>query len=121
MTSNRNEMLLVEIRTEELPPAQLWRLADAFPDLLLEELRKKGFADDKSQRAKDDNENKLLATPRRLVALLQNIKSESAAKTVMRRGPQIAACKDSEGRADKSVNRIYAKHWRNMRKRFAAN
>ena len=103
MTSNRNEMLLVEIRTEELPPAQLWRLADAFPDLLLEELRKKGFADDKSQRAKDDNENKLLATPRRLVALLQNIKSESAAKTVMRRGPQIAACKDSEGAPTKAL------------------
>ena len=103
MTSNRNEMLLVEIRTEELPPAQLWRLADAFPDLLLEELRKKGFADDESQRAKDDNENKLLATPRRLVALLQNIKSESAAKTVMRRGPQIAACKDSEGAPTKAL------------------
>ena len=95
--------LLVEIRTEELPPAQLWRLADAFPDLLLEELRKKGFADDKSQRAKNDNENKLLATPRRLVALLQNIKSESAAKTVMRRGPQIAACKDSEGAPTKAL------------------
>ena len=95
--------LLVEIRTEELPPAQLWRLADAFPDLLLEELRKKGFADDKSQRAKDDNGNKFLATPRRLVALLQNIKSESAAKTVMRRGPQIAACKDSEGAPTKAL------------------
>ena len=95
--------LLVEIRTEELPPAQLWRLADAFPDLLLEELRKKEFADDKSRRAKDDNENKLLATPRRLVALLQNIKSESAAKTVMRRGPQIAACKDSEGAPTKAL------------------
>ncbi|MGI9296650.1 MAG: glycine--tRNA ligase subunit beta [Gammaproteobacteria bacterium] len=105
MTSNSPRNLLVEIRTEELPPAQLWRLADAFPDSLLDALRKAGFADGESHRAKNEigGGDKLLATPRRLVALLQNVKSASAAKTVIRRGPQLAACKDSEGAPTKAL------------------
>lgn len=95
----KTETLLAEIRTEELPPAQLWRLADSFADSLLAELQKIGFADNQSHRV-----NKKLATPRRLVALLHNIKSESPAKEIFRRGPQLVACRDSEGLPTKALS-----------------
>ena len=95
----KTETLLAEIRTEELPPAQLWRLADSFADLLLAELQKIGFADNQSHRV-----NKKLATPRRLAALLHNIKSESPAKEIFRRGPQLVACRDSEGLPTKALS-----------------
>ena len=91
--------LLAEIRTEELPPAQLWRLADSFADSLLAELQKIGFADNQSHRV-----NRKLATPRRLAALLHNIKSESPAKEIFRRGPQLVACRDSEGLPTKALS-----------------
>ena len=97
--------LLAEIRTEELPPAQLWRLADSFADSLLAELQKIGFADDESRRIKNQmGGNKKLATPRRLAALLHNIKSESPAKEIFRRGPQLVACRDSEGLPTKALS-----------------
>ena len=42
---NTTESLLVEIRTEELPPRQVERLARDFTARLLEDLRGEGFAD----------------------------------------------------------------------------
>ena len=104
MTAQNTKTLLVEIRVEELPPAQLWRLADIFPDSLLAELQKAGFADNDSHRIKNKrNENILLATPRRLVALLKNIKDESLPRKIFRRGPQLAACYDNEGAPNKAL------------------
>ena len=101
----KTETLLAEIRTEELPPAQLWRLADSFADSLLAELQKIGFADDESRRIKNQmGGNRKLATPRRLTALLHNIKSESPAKEIFRRGPQLVACRDSEGLPTKALS-----------------
>ena len=94
-----NKTLLVEIRTEELPPAQVWNLADAFPDMLLAELQKADFADKNSRRAP----NKKFAAPRRFAALLENIKSESPEKEIFRRGPQTAACRDANGAPTKAL------------------
>ena len=36
----KTDKVLVEVRTEELPPLLLWRLADDFPDSLLVALQK---------------------------------------------------------------------------------
>ena len=91
-----NNTLLVEIRTEELPPKLVWELADSFPDSLLAELQKTGFSGKRAQ-------NKKFATPRRFAALLENVKSESPEKEIFRRGPQIAACRDSEGMPTKAL------------------
>ncbi|MGU9951125.1 MAG: glycine--tRNA ligase subunit beta [Gammaproteobacteria bacterium WSBS_2016_MAG_OTU1] len=96
--------LLVEIRTEELPPKVLWDFSDLFPGMLLTALKKSGFADYNSQRAKNDKgKNKILGTPRRLVALLQDIEPESAATEIYRRGPQLAACHDSDKNPTKAL------------------
>ena len=85
--------LLVEILTEELPPALVWRLADDFPNDLLTALCAAGFATQESPQAQREK----LATPRRLIALLQNIRTASPPQTVFRRGPPLAVCYDKDG------------------------
>ena len=73
--SAKTGALLVEARTEELPPQLLPDLANQFPDSLLTNLKRAGFADDDSHREQDgDGRPKLLATPRRVAALLKNIR-----------------------------------------------
>ena len=100
---SKPDSLLVEIRCEELPPAVLWSLADSFPDSLLRELQAEGFADSNSHRAKGNRGDKKLATPRRLAALLQNIRDESPPREFFRRGPKLSACKDKDGRPTKAL------------------
>ena len=89
------ETLLVEIRTEELPPNMSERLAMHFVHLLSEELQQAEFT--------KDDKNKRLFTPRRLAALLQNIHAESPARQVSRRGPQVEACRDASGSPTKAL------------------
>ena len=100
---SKTDLLLVEIRCEELPPAVLWSLADSFPDSLLRELQAEGFADSNSYRAKGERGDKKLATPRRFVALLQNIRDESPPREFFRRGPKLSAGKDKDGRPTKAL------------------
>ena len=96
--------LLVEARTEELPPQLLGGLAMQFPDSLLTNLQKAGFADDESFREKDAGGNpKLLATPRRIAALLKNIRRAAPDRTLTRRGPQVAAALDKDGKPTKAL------------------
>ncbi|MGI9306468.1 MAG: glycine--tRNA ligase subunit beta, partial [Gammaproteobacteria bacterium] len=102
MTSNTPERcaetLLVEIRTEELPPKLVRELAASFPRSLCAELNKAGFVG-----GIPFPQYTTWATPRRFVALLANIKSESPEKEIFRRGPQTAACRDSEGAPTKAL------------------
>ena len=69
----KTDKLLVEVRTEELPPLLLWRLADDFPDSLLVALQKAGFAADNAERVKESGQVKgqRLATPRRLAGIVR--------------------------------------------------
>ena len=96
--------LLVEARTEELPPQLLSGLANQFPDSLLTNLQKAGFADAESLREKDAEGNpKLLATPRRIAALLKNIRRAAPDRALTRRGPQVAAALDKDGKPTKAL------------------
>ena len=96
--------LLVEARTEELPPQLLGGLANQFPDSLLTNLQKAGFADAESFREKDAEGNpKLLATPRRIVAALKNIRRAAPDRMLTRRGPQVAAALDKDGKPTKAL------------------
>ena len=96
--------LLVEARTEELPPQLLGGLANQFPDSLLTNLQKAGFADAESFREKDaDGNPKLLATPRRIAALLKNIRRAAPDRALTRRGPQVAAALDKDGKPTKAL------------------
>ena len=103
----RTGALLVEARTEELPPQLLRGLAVQFPQTLLANLRRSGFADDESFPETDDGERngnpKLLATPRRIVALLRNIRRAAADRMLVRRGPQVTAALDKDGRPTKAL------------------
>ena len=96
--------LLVEARTEELPPQLLGGLANQFPDSLLTNLQKAGFADAESSREKDaEGRLKLLATPRRIAALLKNIRRAAPDRMLTRRGPQVAAALDKDGKPTKAL------------------
>ena len=96
--------LLVEARTEELPPQLLGGLANQFPDSLLTNLQKAGFADAESFREKNAAGGpKLLATPRRIAALLKNIRRAAPDRTLTRRGPQVAAALDKDGKPTKAL------------------
>ena len=96
--------LLVEARTEELPPQSRGGLANQFPDSLLTNLQKAGFADAESFREQDAEGNpKLLATPRRILALLKNIRRAAPDRTLTRRGPQVAAALDKDGKPTKAL------------------
>ena len=96
--------LLVEARTEELPPQLLGGLAMQFPDSLLTNLQKAGFADAESFREKSAGGGpKLLATPRRIAALLKNIRRAAPDRALTRRGPQVAAALDKDGKPTKAL------------------
>ena len=105
MSANvKSGALLVEARTEELPPQLLPDLANQFPDSLLTNLKRAGFADDDSHREQDgDGRPKLLATPRRVAALLKNIRRAAPDRMLTRRGPQVASALDKDGRPTKAL------------------
>ena len=101
---NTTESLLVEIRTEELPPRQVERLARDFTARLLEDLRGEGFADvDSRPRCDSGGEARRLATPRRFAALIDGVRSETLARTVSRRGPRLDACYDKQGKPSRAL------------------
>ena len=102
--NSKSGALLVEARTEELPPQLLPDLANQFPDSLLTNLKRAGFADDDSHRERDEDGNpKLLATPRRVAALLKNIRRAAPDRMLTRRGPQVASALDKDGRPTKAL------------------
>ena len=82
--------LLVELRTEELPPRQLSRLGDTFAGALQELLAGEQFvAADTPARA--------FASPRRLALLLPGVAARQPDRTVERRGPSEAAAFKPDG------------------------
>ena len=81
--------LLVEIGTEELPPAALKTLAIAFRDHLVSELRTAGLV--------DSSDAFWFATPRRLAVRIAHVAKKGEAQNVERRGPAISAAYDDSG------------------------
>ena len=92
------ETLLVEIRTEELPPKISRDMAVDFLNSLLAALKQAEFVSEELVRVNNENEkNQYFVTPRRLAVLLSDICAESPARQVSRRGPQVEACRDASG------------------------
>lgn len=89
---------MVEVRTLELPPQQVWNLATAFPAALLESLTTAGFADSQTHAATDSIAMpRLLATPRRFAALLRGVLWQPPPRTKTKKGPKWQACFDADG------------------------
>lgn len=86
----KSASLLVELRTEELPPKSLKRLSEVFRDSLFEALKQNGFAGEASVA-------EAFATPRRLAVRISQVAAVQADRTIERRGPAVAAGFDAKG------------------------
>ena len=82
--------LLVELRTEELPPKSLKRLSEVFRDGLFEGLKQNGLVSEASVA-------EAFATPRRLAVRISQVAVMQADRTIERRGPAVAAGFDAQG------------------------
>lgn len=83
--------LLIEIRTEELPPKALARLGSAFGSALRAALARDGLLGNESAM-------RWFATPRRLAVHLSSVRETAPEKTVEVQGPSVKAGRDAEGR-----------------------
>ncbi len=81
--------LLVELGTEELPPAALRQLSEAFAKGIAEALTAVGLADDPLTTH--------FATPRRLAVRVAQVAKKGVDQTNERRGPALAAAYDDSG------------------------
>ena len=112
--------LLVELRTEELPPALLGGLARDFTAALHERLRHEFFCPPEVQGTTMDSPiaptpaaevagnatepgRRSYATPRRLVAVIDAVMEKSAQVTVQRRGPRKSLSYGEDGEPTKPL------------------
>ena len=89
-TSTTPAPLLVELRTEELPPKALQRLSEAFTSTLVAGLREHGLIS-------ADTTATAYATPRRLAALIPAVAAAAADREQVVRGPSVAVGLDANG------------------------
>ncbi|MDC0979387.1 glycine--tRNA ligase subunit beta, partial [Gammaproteobacteria bacterium] len=94
-TIQKRAPLLVELGTEELPPAALKTLAIAFHEHLLNALGEAGLL--------HETQSQWFATPRRLAVLIEDVATKGAAQNVEKRGPALAAAYDDNGQPTKAV------------------
>lgn len=92
MTAARD--LLVEIGTEELPPASLRRLAVALRDECLRYLSEQGL---------DSGESEWYATPRRLAFIIKRLAVAQQDRSERRRGPALRTAFDAAGRPGRAA------------------
>lgn len=92
MTAARD--LLVEIGTEELPPASLRRLAVALRDECLRYLSAQGL---------DSGESEWYATPRRLAFIIKQLAVAQQDRSERRRGPALRTALDAAGRPGRAA------------------
>ncbi|MFP4279575.1 MAG: glycine--tRNA ligase subunit beta [Halochromatium sp.] len=86
--------LLVEIGTEELPPAALAGLSEAFREALLTQLDEARLGHGAAQA---------FASPRRLAVLIAAVATAQPDEQVTRRGPAVKAAFDEQGNATKAA------------------
>jgi len=91
---SRQDNLLVELGTEELPPKALLNLSAAFSAGLEKQLRGAGF---------EFTALTSYATPRRLAVRIEQIAAEQPERVETRRGPAVAAAFDASGAATKAA------------------
>lgn len=86
-----NDSLLIELRTEELPPKSLERLSLAFAGGVYDSLKAQGFLSAGSVQ-------QVYATPRRLAVLISQVLARQADRTVERKGPAVSAGLAADGK-----------------------
>ena len=86
--------LLIELGTEELPPKTLKQLSEAFTSGIADGLNKEGF---------DTQIITSFSTPRRLAVLISDMPDAQPDQKVERKGPNLAAAFDADGKPTKAV------------------
>ena len=89
---NRN--LLIEVRTEELPPKNLKLLQDNFVAGIAKGLEKQSLAHSNVRG---------FATPRRLAVIVEDLANSQPNQRIERRGPALAAAVDEQGNPSKAL------------------
>lgn len=80
--------LLVELGCEELPAGSVLPLAESLGKLLSAALKAEAF---------EPGEVKVYATPRRIAAIIRDVRSEQPDREIERRGPAVQAAFDADG------------------------
>lgn len=90
------ETLLVEVLTEELPPKALKRLAHAFREALVKDLREDGLLAEASLA-------KAFATPRRLAVSISHVLPRAPDRPIEVSGPSVKAGLDAAGKPSQAL------------------
>jgi glycyl-tRNA synthetase beta chain len=93
-----SQTLLVELLTEELPPKALLALGATFTRALHEGLKEAAFVTGNTQAPQD-----ILATPRRLAALVPHVMSVQPERPVERKGPYVAQGLGADGKPSQAL------------------
>jgi len=105
------EQLLIELRTEELPPKSLKKLGEAFLQHVLQPLIEGGYvenqaagkAEGRAGEAMSVMAARFFATPRRLALQIDNVLSVQPDRIVERKGPAVSSGVDAEGKPTKAL------------------
>ncbi|ACV36953.1 glycyl-tRNA synthetase, beta subunit [Candidatus Accumulibacter phosphatis] len=91
-----NDTVLIELRTEELPPKSLKLLSEAFADTVFSALAAQQFT-------ADDSVCTPYATPRRLAMTITHVAARQPDRILERKGPAVASGVDGEGRPTRAL------------------
>ena len=91
-----NNSLLIELRTEELPPKSLKALSDSFANSVFAALKDQAFASAASVCTP-------FATPRRLALMITNITDQQPDRVIEKKGPAVSSGIDANGTPTKAL------------------
>ena len=91
-----SQSLLIELRTEELPPKSLKALSESFANSVFTALKEQAFAS-------ADSACTPYATPRRLALLVSNVAAQQPDRVVEKKGPAVASGIDATGKPTKAL------------------
>ncbi len=91
-----NDTVLIELRTEELPPKSLRQLAEAFADAVHAALKGQQFT-------ADDSVCTPYATPRRLAMTITGVAARQPDRVLERKGPAVGGALDAAGKPTQAL------------------
>jgi glycyl-tRNA synthetase beta chain len=91
-----NDTVLIELRTEELPPKSLRQLSEAFADAVFSALKAQEFT-------ADDSVCTPYATPRRLALSITGVAARQPDRVLERKGPAVSSALDAAGQPTKAL------------------
>jgi glycyl-tRNA synthetase beta chain len=92
----KNQTLLIELLTEELPPKALERLSISFADDVFAALRAQ-------ELVAEDSVCTPFATPRRLALTVTRVFAQQPDRMIERKGPAASAARDADGKISKAL------------------